>query len=397
MPETQLINDAEAYGVRVVPVAAPAGQTIWRTVRVHHLTPAENGGNHHIYLDLLDEQGRRINGAQARVTWPGGEQIVTVDKPPTEPGTNCPMWKKQIYAVEALGLPSDRVENLHTGHPDEAPGNTLFHHSFLVIFQRMAAAPPSASVIAGVVHNGAGYTLSLLREGAPVAQRTLGSDGRFRFDGLAAGQYVVTIASIGLNSATIALDGQNQVEIELTAPPLTGAIEGWVHNGAGRTVIALLDGAVAVGRAVVAADESFRIAGLAAGSYVVAVEGSSVLSQAIVLAAGATETLELTLPTSEVPALERPIAHYVLLGPVNQPGERANFFLAADYIAHFRAAFGYSLVDAVQAARVTIIGDGYGPAELAELLEAGVQVERIGGSPEALRANLAARIATNRP
>ena len=104
MPEIQLINDAEAYGVRVVPVAAPAGQTVWRTVRVHHLTPAENGGNHHIYLDLLDEQGRRVNGARARVTWPGGEQIVTVDKPPTEPGTNCPMWKKQIYAVEALGL-----------------------------------------------------------------------------------------------------------------------------------------------------------------------------------------------------------------------------------------------------------------------------------------------------
>jgi hypothetical protein len=41
------------------------------------------------------------------------------------------------------------VENLHTGHPDEPPGqgNTLFHHSFEVVFQRAvssAVQPPPA-------------------------------------------------------------------------------------------------------------------------------------------------------------------------------------------------------------------------------------------------------------
>jgi hypothetical protein len=141
------INDAAAYSVTIVPADATEGATYWRAVRVHHLTPEENQGRHHIFLDALDEAGHRVSGAQARVTWPGGEQTLTVDKPLGEPGTNFPMWKWQICAVEMLGLPSDRVENLHTGHPDEPPGqgNTLFHHSFEVVFQRAvssAVQPP---------------------------------------------------------------------------------------------------------------------------------------------------------------------------------------------------------------------------------------------------------------
>jgi hypothetical protein len=141
------IDDAATYGVTIVPADVPEGATYWRAVRVHHLTPEENQGRHHIFLDALDEAGSRVFGAQARVTWPGGEQTLTVDKPLGEPGTNFPMWKWQICAVEMLGLPSDRVENLHTGHPDEPPGqgNTLFHHSFEVVFQRAvssAVQPP---------------------------------------------------------------------------------------------------------------------------------------------------------------------------------------------------------------------------------------------------------------
>ncbi len=394
----QPINDAEAYGVRVIQTTVAPGASLWRTVRVHHLTPEENGGRHHIFLDMLDEAGQRIMGAQARVTWDGGEQTVTIDKPATEPGTNFPMWKWQVCAVEGLGLPSDRVENLHTGHPDEAPGNTLFHHSFLVVFQRMTVAAPRAeSVLAGRVHNGAGQTVLLLRDGVQVAQAVVGGDERFRFDGLPAGQYAARVTGTDVISEPVALDGQNSAEIELTVPLATGVIEGWVHGGAGRTVLALRDGTTEAGRATVAGDESFRIERLSSGTYVVAVEGTVVLSQAIALAAGATETLELTLPAEGGEPGERALAHYVLLGPVDAPGEQVNFLLATEYIARFRLAFGYSPVDARQAARVTIVGDGYGPAEEAELLASGCQVERIGGGPEAIRVALAARIASGQP
>lgn len=138
------MNDATAYGVNVEPQTLPNGTLYWKAVRVHHLLPAENGGNHHIYVDLLDETGARVTGAQVRVTWPGGQEIVIIDKPAGEPGGNFPMWKYQVCDTVATGvpgtnLPSDRVTGMHTGHPDEAPGNTLFHHSFAVDFQRTAA------------------------------------------------------------------------------------------------------------------------------------------------------------------------------------------------------------------------------------------------------------------
>lgn len=162
------VNDAGAYGVRVVAADLPAGASYWRAVRVHHLTPAENGGRHHLFLDALDEAGGRVIGAQARVTWPGDAQTITVEKPVGEPGANFPLWKWQIVAVEMLGLPSDRVENLHTGHPDEPPGldNTLFHHSFAVDFQR------SVKAVAGSQPGGDKPLARYVLFGPPASSRT---------------------------------------------------------------------------------------------------------------------------------------------------------------------------------------------------------------------------------
>lgn len=138
------MNDAVAYGVDVQRQTLPAGTPYWRVVRIHHLLPAENAGNKHLYLDLLDESGSRVSGAQARVQWNGGEEIVTIDQPAGVPGGRVTLWKHQVYEVIALGepgtnLPSDRVTGLHTTHADEPPGNTLFRHSFAIDFQRAQA------------------------------------------------------------------------------------------------------------------------------------------------------------------------------------------------------------------------------------------------------------------
>ena len=162
------LNDAEAYGVRVEPVKVAPDQWYWRVVKVHHLAPEENGGNHHIYLDVLDPAlpdatnalGGRVSGARLKVTWEGGESIVKVDKPLNEPGANYPVWKSQDCAVGALGLeghelPSDRVTGLHTRHADEASGNTWGHHSFSVIFVRTQAASSGGKSIALYVLFGA--------------------------------------------------------------------------------------------------------------------------------------------------------------------------------------------------------------------------------------------------
>jgi hypothetical protein len=244
----EVINDATAYGVAISPIEVPVGAPFWQVTRVHHLTPEENHGNHHIYLDALDEAGQRINGAKARVTWEGGEQVTTIDKPPSEPGTNFPMWKWQVCAVEMLDLPSDRVINLHTGHPDEPPGagNTLFHHSFHVDFRRsikLSPRPPQESVIAGAVTNADGQTLLLTRDGAPLASTVLDASGAFAFASLAAGTYQLIIEGVGVQSELLTVDGVNAVTVSLSVPvtqPPHKPIERYVLFGpaqAGRTAV----------------------------------------------------------------------------------------------------------------------------------------------------------------
>lgn len=219
----EVINDAVAYGVSIAAADVPVGATYWRAVRVHHLTPDENHGNHHIFLDALDEAGRRVYGARARVTWEGGEQVVTIDKPLNEPGANFPMWKWQVCAVEMLGLPSDRVLNLHTAHPDEPPGtgNTLFHHSFHIDFRRSVKTtpqPPAQSVIRGRVSRAEGKTLVLTRDGAAVASTVLDAAGEFSFTSLPAGTYQLVIEGTGVQSALLTVDGTNTLTVNLELP-----------------------------------------------------------------------------------------------------------------------------------------------------------------------------------
>jgi hypothetical protein len=152
-------NDAQAYGVSIQPMTVLPGNWYWQATHVHHLTPPENGGNHHIYMDLvepvLDEQGhwtlQRLVGGRLKATWEGGEQILVIDKPAGEPGTNLPLWRNQECKVWAIGqpaspLPSDVVAGIHTGHPDEGAGNTLFHHSFSITFQKVQAPPASKPI-----------------------------------------------------------------------------------------------------------------------------------------------------------------------------------------------------------------------------------------------------------
>lgn len=221
-------NDATGYGVTVIPADVPPGRPFWRAVSVHHLTPDENHGNHHLYLDALDEQGARVLGARGRITWDGGEQIVTVDKPANEPGTNFPMWKWQVCEVEMMNLLSDRVAGLHTGHPDEPPGtgNTLFHHSFAVTFQRAVKEdqpapepqPATGSVIGGAVTGAAGRTLLLTLDGEIVARQGIGETGAYRFEKVAAGDYVLIVEGTETRSGVVTVDGQSQAAVNLAMP-----------------------------------------------------------------------------------------------------------------------------------------------------------------------------------
>jgi hypothetical protein len=138
-------NDAEAYGVHI----ERAPNAAMRCIGVHHLTGSENRGNHHIYLDVLDEDGERLKGAVALYTWQGhtkGPLSVICDKPDNEPAANIPLYPGQIVTLwidtgQVIDA-SDKVAGIHTAHPDEDAGNTRYHHSFYVVFQLRTDGQP---------------------------------------------------------------------------------------------------------------------------------------------------------------------------------------------------------------------------------------------------------------
>lgn len=401
----EVVNDATGYGVQIQPANVAPGTLYWQAVRVHHRTPEENGGNHHIYLDVFDPAlggepyGGRVNGARLRVTWDGGEQIVTVDKPANEPGTNFPMWKWQVCAVECQGLPgqelpSDRVSGMHTGHPDEAAGNTLFHHSFSVTYVKTQAAEQiyADSVIYGLIHNGSGRTALLLKAGQEVARRSLGVDETFRFAELGAGEYLIAVEGTDFRSTPTRVNGRDQVQLDLTLTLRQSTISGRVRNGAGRTV-ALLKDTVEVAKQAVAADETYRFTDLEAGAYRVAITGTQVASETLNLNGVNAATADLLAP-----AQGKSMAHYILFGPNDRPRTRANLLLAQDFILTFTPAFGFSPEEAGAASSVTILGalEDVSADTEKQLVTGGATVQRIAGSTEEVAAALAARITAGR-
>ena len=140
-------NNARLLDVQVIPANTDTHDYVWRLIGVHHLTGVENGGKHHIYCDVLDLHGNRINGMYLQAEIGNDAHEAVIDKPLEEPGTNFPMWgngephlvyvPKEQFVDGYHGIPSDSVHGLHTLWPDEDIGNTRGHHSFLCIWQFM--------------------------------------------------------------------------------------------------------------------------------------------------------------------------------------------------------------------------------------------------------------------
>jgi len=155
------VNEAEAFGVRLAPATVAAGALCWRVVNVRHLTADENRGKRNIFVRVLDEQGRRDRNPALRATytWDGRKPDEAAPPRPLDKGdgdighADIDINKGQHIDVwiEGDGLPCDHVLNLHSDHDitektsDGQDGNTRFHHSFLVTFQRTRAdgTPPT--------------------------------------------------------------------------------------------------------------------------------------------------------------------------------------------------------------------------------------------------------------
>lgn len=413
------INDAaQKYGVRIVPADVAEGETYWKVIGVHHLLPRENFSKHNVYIDVLDENGRRVRNpiAWAGWTWEGRRpheraDPVPLDKPDFEAAGNIAMHFGQVVSVWIQGLSrdardkSDRVENMHTGHPDEPTDdgallNTLGHHSFYVVFQRArkAGSTMTNGVITGRVERGQGRTARLLKAGQVVAEQQIGPALTFEFKNLSAGTYRLEIAgtNIGQDNIQITADTR-QAHLNLALPaPKNSIIFGRVQNGAGKTLLLIKAGNI-ITRVRIPPSETYRFASLDAGVYTVQVSETGVRIDNIAL--DGANSREINLVVTETP-VEKPAPksanHYVLLGPSGSRGRKTNLLLALDYILAFSLTAGFSLDEARQARQVTIIGEGISPADQQALRKAGCQVEHLAGNPYDIEAELNNRVRLGR-
>jgi hypothetical protein len=410
----QTINDsAEKYGVKIVEANVAEGETYWKIIGVHHLLPRENFSNHHIYLEALDENGNRLKPpGWVGWTWEGRRpneraDPVILDKPDSEAAGNIMLFFGQKAAAWMNGTKrdgndkSDRVENIHTMHPDEPLPegtllNTLGHHSFYVVFQRTRKGKVAANgSITGRVERGQGRKIRLFQGDQVITEQTLDSNATFKFENLAFGAYQLAIVDTEITQANINLDPVNkELTVNLAVPPPDhSAISGEVKNGQGKVLLLVKEGNI-ISRLPLPPSGQYSFENLARGNYSVMAFETSTRQDNIVLDGENTRRIILTIP--EVAQVDKSINHYLLLGPPNSRGRQTNLLLAADFILAFSITVGFSVEEAKQARQVTIMGQGISNTDQQAIKDSGSQVEILTDDAYDLEVKLNARVQTGR-
>ncbi|MEJ2210366.1 MAG: hypothetical protein P8129_15210 [Anaerolineae bacterium] len=126
-----------SLNVVIQPVGVPVGQSYWRLVSARWANESEAGGDHTIYINVIDEGGARIVGQPVEIHWPSGSlTVVTEAKPPNEYPANFPMYNNLgSYAVSVAGLPSDTIVGMGLGTAEQPDFNV--HVNFFLTFQRV--------------------------------------------------------------------------------------------------------------------------------------------------------------------------------------------------------------------------------------------------------------------
>ncbi len=140
VPNPRTLDPRLPSSVSIQEAKAAAGQMYWRLVSVRWLSPAEAQGLHHIFVEVLDEQGHRVGGQAVKVAWPGGSVTVRTDvgKPQGEAVSFPQYGLLGSYDVAVLGLPSDEIRGLGLGLPGSGWAD---HTCWYLLFQRSRKAP----------------------------------------------------------------------------------------------------------------------------------------------------------------------------------------------------------------------------------------------------------------
>ncbi len=127
----------------------------YKLVKVRQLTPCENNGNHHIFALVLDKDGKGIPNVDVEFIWDSGSfkdrtgqkveyiPALGITNQTTTGYVNWPIYKGRTR-VRVSNSASDMTDWLRVDLPDQRCdandnpiGNSLFHYSYLVVFQKV--------------------------------------------------------------------------------------------------------------------------------------------------------------------------------------------------------------------------------------------------------------------
>lgn len=129
----------DELNIQYIPAQVQSGERYWRLTHAEFWAESENQGKHHIFVNVLDENGARLLGETITIEWlDGSHEIVTEDKPAPEYAANFPIdinhyppWHSLgAYSARVNGLPSDVVRGMGRPPPKSRPV------VYLLTFQR---------------------------------------------------------------------------------------------------------------------------------------------------------------------------------------------------------------------------------------------------------------------
>jgi hypothetical protein len=137
------------YGITIhYPPSVEPSERWWKLVKLHHLTCEENAGKHNLFTAFYYLDGSRVEqGWQNKVGWTKSADIsgeLPLEKNETIGEDwihgNLDLYWNDNASLEYLNLNGSifqiqRISGAHTRHPDECPGNTLGHHSFVAVYE----------------------------------------------------------------------------------------------------------------------------------------------------------------------------------------------------------------------------------------------------------------------
>ncbi len=126
----------DQLGVRLEEASASPGQPYWRLIEARWANEQESQGRHHIYVELLDENGGRVLDYPVRVNWAEGSYVGnTENKPAPDYAFNYQMFAAgNAYNVLVESLPSDKL--IGVGMGDLEKPDWGIHTSVYLVYQR---------------------------------------------------------------------------------------------------------------------------------------------------------------------------------------------------------------------------------------------------------------------